>query len=414
MSSLRIRRWLVVGLVGLSSWLGWERPLVADWPQFRGPRGSSVQLESTPPVEFGGEGKKNIAWHVELPGRGVGGPILVGDQVITTSSSGLDQRRMFVTSTSLRDGKRQWQQEMVARGRPYCHPTSANAAPTPASDGKRIFAFYSSNDLICYDLEGNLEWYRALAIDFPKAGNDVGMSSSPVVADGVVVVQVECQGDSFVAGFDASTGKTLWKQERQQEANWASPTVATLPSGESLFIIQSSRTLEAIVPRSGERKWTQELRCSTIASTTLDGLRMFVPSKGIKAMMLGSSDQPPQDLWENNKLGSRTSSPVVAGEKLYCVNGSVLLCGEAATGKVEWQTRLPEAGSIWATPVVGKTHLYLFTEDGKCFVVETTGEPGKIAATNSLGEGVLGSPALTQDAMLVRSANGLWKIASVP
>jgi outer membrane protein assembly factor BamB len=105
------------------------------------------------------------------------------------------------------------------------HPSSANAAPTPASDGHAIFAFFSSNDLVALDLDGNLLWYRGLAFDYPTAGNDVGMSSSPAVVDGVVVAQVENQGESFAAGLDAQTGVTRWKIPRPHAASWASPVV---------------------------------------------------------------------------------------------------------------------------------------------------------------------------------------------
>ncbi|MFN5918104.1 MAG: PQQ-binding-like beta-propeller repeat protein, partial [Planctomycetota bacterium] len=145
-----------------------------------------------------------------------------------------------------------WEQQFVARGRPYCHPTSANAAPTPASDGKHVVAFFSSNDIACTDLQGNLLWYRSLASDFPKAGNDVGMSASPTIVDGVVVVQVECQGDSFALGMNVSDGTTVWKKERPRKANWASPTSVALPSGKNAVVMQSSENLVAVNPADGK------------------------------------------------------------------------------------------------------------------------------------------------------------------
>ena len=109
---------------------------------------------------------------------------------------------------------------MKATGRPFCHQTSANAAPTPCSDGEKIFAFYSSNDLICYDLEGNLQWFKSLIDKHPLIGNDIGMGSSPIVLDGVVVVTVECQTDSFAAGVSAETGETLWEIPLNADSNW--------------------------------------------------------------------------------------------------------------------------------------------------------------------------------------------------
>ncbi len=142
---------------------------LADWPKFRGGSSNAVELDADLPVEFDGATGKNVAWKVSIPGRSVGGAIVVGNQVITTASDGMDERRVRLLSYDVETGMQNWVQEFVARGRPYCHPTSANAAPTPTSDGKRVYAFYSSNDLACVDLDGNLVWYRSLTSDFVKA-----------------------------------------------------------------------------------------------------------------------------------------------------------------------------------------------------------------------------------------------------
>src|SRR5690606_16848625 len=147
-----------------------------------------------------------IEWSQELPGRGLSSPIIVGDQVIVTASSGYRQTRLHVLSFAAADGSLQWEREFWATGRTASHPKTCVAAPTPASDGERIFAFYSSNDLACLDLDGNLLWYRGLTYDFPNASNSLGMSSSLVVADGTVVAMVENDSDSFTTGVDPQTG----------------------------------------------------------------------------------------------------------------------------------------------------------------------------------------------------------------
>ncbi|MFM7517393.1 MAG: PQQ-binding-like beta-propeller repeat protein, partial [Pirellula sp.] len=207
-NKLPITRWLMLSTGLLLS----GQVHAEDWPQFRGPYVGGASNKASLPDKFDGESGANIAWKVSIPGRSVGGAIVVGDQVITTTSDGLEQRRIRLLSYDATSGKPRWEQQLVARGRPYCHPTSANAAPTPASDGKHVIAFFSSNDIACTDLQGNLLWYRSLASDFPKAGNDVGMSASPTIVEGVVVVQVDCQGDSFALGMNVSDGTTVWKK----------------------------------------------------------------------------------------------------------------------------------------------------------------------------------------------------------
>ena len=383
----------------------------ADWPMFRGPNAGSIALGSKVPIKFGGDQKENVAWRTELPGRSVGGVIVIGDQVITTSSSGMDQRRLHLVGLDSKDGSILWQQEFVARGRPYCHPTSANAAPTPASDGKNIFAFYSSNDLACVDLDGNLVWYRSLSTYFPKAGNDVGMSSSPVVVDGVCVVQIECQGDSFAAGLSAADGRLLWKLDRPKQANWSSPTIVKMPSGEQVVVMQSSEDLLALAPMTGKVLWEMKLKCSTIPSTIAADGRLVVPAGGLTVFDLSSVGASPSKLWDNNKLSANACSPLVVGKRVYTISRTVLASGDLFSGELKWQTRLADAKSIWSSPVVAGNNLFVFGDDGKCFVVELGDEEGKVVATNELGEAVLGSPAISGNAMYVRGVSSVWKIA---
>ncbi|MCE2814162.1 MAG: PQQ-like beta-propeller repeat protein [Planctomycetaceae bacterium] len=402
-----LTRWLMLSTGLLLS----GQSQAEDWLQFRGPYVGGASNKASLPGKFDGESGENIAWKVSIPGRSVGGAIVVGDQVITTTSDGLEQRRIRLLSYDATSGKPRWEQQLVARGRPYCHPTSANAAPTPASDGKHVVAFFSSNDIACTDLQGNLLWYRSLASDFPKAGNDVGMSASPTIVDGVVVVQVECQGDSFALGMNVSDGTTVWKKERPRKANWASPTSVALPSGKNAVVMQSSENLVAVNPADGKELWKIDMGCSTTPSSTVSNGRLIVPSGGLTALDLSSAGAPSK-LWFENKLNSTACSPLVDNDKVYVVNRTILVCGDLFTGKVLWQLRIPDANQIWSSPVIANKRLYLFSMDGSCAVVSLDGEEGKIESVNKLGDEVLGSPAIAGNAMFVRGAQNLWKIQS--
>lgn len=160
-----------------------------DWRQFRGPQGTGVSDEANLPTVL--DAKKNIAWKIPLPGRGLSSPIIVGDRIFVTCSSGARQERLHVICFNAKDGTKRWERQFWATGRTICHEKISVAAPTPASDGERIFAIFSSSDLICLDLDGNLLWLRGLMRDYPNASNSLGLSSSPVVADGTLVTQVE-------------------------------------------------------------------------------------------------------------------------------------------------------------------------------------------------------------------------------
>ena len=190
----------------------------ADWLQFRGGDSSSVAGNETLPTNWSDQ--ENIAWKSKLPGRGLSGPIVVGDRVFITASSGHHQDRLHVLGFDAADGKQLWERQFWATGRTMCHEKMAVATPQPASDGQRIFAFYSSNDLACLDLDGNLLWFRGLTFDYPNASNSLGMSSSPVVMGDTVIAQVESDSESFAVGLDVKTGVQRWKIDRPKMSNW--------------------------------------------------------------------------------------------------------------------------------------------------------------------------------------------------
>ena len=168
--------------------------LAADWSQFRGSDLTGVDADASPPRAFDAG---SIAWKASLPGRGLSSPLVIGGRVYLTAARGNKQQVLHVMCLNAAVGKQIWDREFRATGRTMCHPKTCNAAPTPCSDGKFLYALYSSNDLICLDLEGNLKWLRGLTLDYPNASNSLGLASSPVVTDGVVVVQVENDSDSF-------------------------------------------------------------------------------------------------------------------------------------------------------------------------------------------------------------------------
>lgn len=388
--------------------------VLADWPGFLGPGGNGVDIASNVPIDFApakdGKPAKNIAWHTPLEGRSVSGPIIVGKKIFTTSSSGLEERWLTVHSLDADTGKILWQRSSKATGRPFCHPTSANAAPTPCTDGQQVYAFFSSNDLVCYDLAGNLQWYRGLGFDHPQAGNDVGMSSSPIVVDGIVVVMIDCQGDSFATGINAVTGETKWEALRPHKANWSSPRLVLAADGTKAVVLQSGENIVALDPQSGKELWKLPEACSTIASAVFANERFYVPANGAKSYSLKTASEPPQLVAENARIKPSSSSLLVSSVGLLGLSRAVLECGDEK-GEMKWQARLPDAGQFWATPVVAGTHLYAFAMDGKCFTVQLSDSSGEVVATSELGEEVLGSPAVSQNAIYVRSVKGLWKIA---
>ncbi|OHB70680.1 MAG: hypothetical protein A2V70_06175, partial [Planctomycetes bacterium RBG_13_63_9] len=267
-----------------------------DWLHFRGTENNSVSDETGLPQTV--DENTNVAWKVPLPGRGPSSPIVVGGRVVVTCSSGAREDRLHVLCFDAESGRLQWERQLWATGHTLGSSFGANAAPTPASDGRLIFAFYSSNDLACFDLEGNLKWFRGLAHDYPDTRNDVGMASSPLVLGQTVIVQLQTPAESFAAGIDTATGETRWRLERERGAIWSSPTV--LRGGtreEDLVLMQSRSRLTAHEPETGELVWEYEAPCHTVASATTCGDVVYLPSHGLHALRYDPARRNVELLW---------------------------------------------------------------------------------------------------------------------
>ena len=391
-------------------------PSRADWLQFRGSDGNALgDLTGDYPVEWDIETGSGIAWQVDLPGKGPSSPIVVGDRVIVTCSSGYHQDRLHVLCFDVMSGAKLWERQFWATGRTITHEASANAAPTPASDGEAIYAFYSSNDLICLELDGRLRWYRGLAHDFPRAGNDVGMSSSPVVVDGAVIVQVENQGDSFAMGVDVQQGQTLWRVDRTPAANWSSPIALHDDEGQAAALLKSGEGITALHARTGSQLWHVDLPAGGITSITKVGTELITPANGLVALDTGELTQKPATLWTAGDVQPGPATPVAVGDALYAINrAGVLACVDRLSGAKRWQLRLratgKERGSFWASPVVAGGHLYCINDQGVAYVVHL-GDQGTIAAANSFGESIQATPAVVDGSLIVRGSQHLWKVA---
>lgn len=380
-----------------------------EWTQFRGAGGVSV-AESSVPTSFDDE--KNIAWKIEMPAKGASGPIVIGDRVVLTCSGGDNQDQLYTVCVDANTGDKLWTQKFWATGRCFCHPLSANAAPTPTSDGKHIYVFFSSNDLACLDMNGNLVWYRGLAVDYPKAGNDVGMASSPVVHDGVVVVQVECQGDSFAMGLNAENGTTIWTEQREKEAVWTSPLLLTSENATAMVVLQSTTGFDVLDMKTGQNVFHQDGRCSSISSSAVENGMLFVPIDGTTAYTI-SPDAKFEKAWNSSQIRPSAVSSVIHDGSVIALNGTgVITMFDAQDGSPGTKLRVSSPRANWATPVVAGGHMYLFTQNGKAHVVKL-GEKPEVVHEHNFGdeEVFLGSPAVADNAIFVRSDKYLWKIA---
>ena len=394
---------LIIGLVVLSG-----KVLAGDWTGFRGPFGNGISDEVGLPVKL--DIKKHIAWKIDLPGKGRSSPLVVGNRVFLTASGGTRQDRLQILCLSSIDGSLIWKRQFWAMGSTMCHSKTSIAAPTPVTDGLSLFAIFSSNDLFCFDLDGKLKWLRGLTVDYPNARNSLGMASSLVLANGVLVAQVENDSESFVVGLDKGTGGNIWKINRPKSANWTTATVHKSKSGKERVFLQSGQGIHAIDPNSGKIIWHYSDGASTIPSSALLGNMLYVPSQGLTALELSKDGKSFEQKWRSSRLRPGTASPLAYRNHIYSLNNAgVLACADIDSGKRLWQLRLD--GPFGGSPVVADNHLYVFSEEGLAQVVDLTAPEGAISGKMDLGEMIQCSPALANGALYVRSNLRIWKIA---
>lgn len=380
----------------------------SDWAQFRGPGSSGVAPDAVIPAQ------PKIEWSAVLPGRGLASPIVVGDYVFATASSGPKQDRLHVLCFRAADGTMAWERQLRATGRTMSHPKTSVAACTPCSDGRRVFALWSSNDLAAFDLEGNLLWLRGLTSDYPNASNSLGMASSPIVIGETVVVMIENDSESLSLGIDAKTGRNLWKLERPKSANWTSPlALASTTGAPAAALLQSSKGLLAVDAVTGSRLWEYMEGASTTSSSVVaDGI-IYVPSNGITALSPGVSGAAPVQVWRGKGINPATISPLVLGGRLFSINGAgVLATADAKTGAPGWKLRL--AGPFSGSPVGAGTRVLAAGEKGMVQVVDVSAPEGAVLGQLQLPlnaetkELILCTPALRGGKVYLRTDSTIW------
>jgi outer membrane protein assembly factor BamB len=318
-------------------------------------------------------------------------------------------------------GKILWERE-AHRGVPRVdrHEKSSQASATPATDGEHLVAVFGSEGLFCYDLAGTLLWQRDLGVLDLGAFNDPdlkwGAGSSPVIYKGLVIVQCDRPKDGFLAAFDVRTGKPVWQKPRDEPPSWGTPTVIEA-AGRAELVANGSRFTRGYDALTGKELWRLGPNSEiTVPTPFAAGGLIFItngyrPIQPIYAVVPGASgDISPKDggsgtnlAWETKKGGPYLPTPIVYGPLLYvCTNQGILTAYEARTGKQVYKHRLGGPGGYTASPVAADGRIYFTCEDGEVRVVKA-GPEFELLAVNPVGEPCLATPAISDGMFFLRS-----------
>jgi outer membrane protein assembly factor BamB len=379
----------------------------SDWPQFRGPNATGVSTEKNLPLEWGKD--KGLKWKAALPARGVSSPVVFGERVYVTCSSGVRDDKLHVLCFDAASGKQLWHRHLKATGGTAAHPKSCMAANTPVVDETGVYALFATGDLACFDTDGTLRWYRSLVGDYPTITNQVGMAASPVLVKDRLIVPMDNAGESFLAAVDTRYGKNVWKAERPREINWITPIARTIDTSTTEVLFGGPTGLTAYDASTGGKRWESKLIKGSIPTAVLDGDTLYTPIGGVTAFKLGPKGPEGEPVMKAKDLQLAMPSPLVYLGRAYAVNGNgIVSCAESKTGKLLYKERAK--GAFSASPVAGDGKVYLLNETGTCSVINGKSDEFEVLATNELGEETLGTPAIAHGQLYIRTDKALYAI----
>jgi outer membrane protein assembly factor BamB len=432
------------------------RPLPAaaapagSWPSFRGPGAAGANGDQRLPDTWSGTSGENIVWRTAIPGLGHSSPIVWGQRVFVTSavssrgkatfkpglygdgdaSDDRSAQRWMLYALDKKTGKVLWER-VAFEGTPIDarHIKSTYASATPVTDGRLVIAWFGSQGVHAYDVDGTFRWTVDLgrmnlgAYDIPTY--EWGPASSPILWNGLLILQVDTQADSFVIALNAETGDTVWKTDRDELPSWGTPMVFTTPAGPEL-VTNASKHVRGYDPRTGQELWRMGGSSKITAPTPIFANGLFIiasgraPERPIFAIKPGargdltlknSETSSEHVAWSRTGRGSYMPTPLVHDSTLYVLgNNGVFDAYDLMTGQEVYRQRLEPVGSGFsASPVFADGKIYLSSEDGEILVV-TAGRTFKQLATNSMGDLLMATPALSDGMMYVRTASTLFAV----
>jgi outer membrane protein assembly factor BamB len=400
-----------------------------NWPQWRGPRDDGTTTETGLPTTW--SQSKNVVWRLPLPGPAGATPVVWQDHIFLTSAK--DEQLVLICADT--NGKQLWER-VVGVGDQHVRGDEGNfASPSPATDGRHVWAMMGTGDLACYDFDGREAWKFNLQDRYGKFKIAFGMASTPALDGDRLYLQLLHTDAALVLCLDKTTGNEIWQQHRESDAraecehSYASPVLYRDRDHEFLLTHGCDYAVAYRLTDGGEiwrcgglnpkGRYNPTLRfvASPVAA---EGL-VVVPSAkngpvlGLSPAAVGNiSDTQEGHVWTRSENTPDVPSPLVHDGVVYlCRENGVLIAMDAKTGRELYQERT-HSQRHRASPVYADGKIYLTARDGVVTVVRA-GRQFEVLATNELGEGVSisSSPAVSGGRIYLRTFDALVALAEL-
>ena len=423
------------------------RAYAENWPHWRGPASTGVSTETGLPERW--SDTENVAWKAPVRGLGISSPIVWGDQVFVTSQIGRSARRagnhptlvqggnpseageralgggtapiagkvsFLVTALHRVDGRKLWEYELAAEGQlAEVHDKHNLASSSPVTDGRRVYAWFGTGQLVALDMTGTLVWSRHLGKEYAPFDINWGHSSSPAIFNDSLILICYHDTDSYLLNLDAASGKTKWQVDRGGTFNSYSTPLVVPSGGSHELIVNSSEGLSGHNATTGELLWhIQETNRFPIPMAVFHEGTIYT-SRGYRSgpyMAIrpgGKGDVSKSHVtWRVDTGAPYVSSLVHYNGLLYMAGDvGVLSAIDAKSGTRVWQERT--GGVFTASPVAADGKIYLLSEDGQTIVL-AAGPMPRVLARNRLNARQLASPAISGGRIFIRTDDAVIAI----
>ena len=420
--------WTFVGL----TLFGISEMRAEDWPQFRGPTGLGYTSQTTLPVAWGAPDDSNVVWKSPLVGEGHASPIVIGDRVFVCTAhwpdATADRKQVIpehhVLCYSVVDGKQMWDAKVEPgpwrRDDFRSGPGGGYAAPTPATDGTRVYAVFGSSVIAAVDFDGNIVWRKEI-----KPHNfDVTIGSSPILFERCVLMlcAMTNKKDSKLIAYDCVDG-SIRREIPLPLAGFAHSTPVKIEvAGKPQMIIAASSSGEAdggiqsVDPRSGDILWWCRGGGEAASPAFGAGIVYCDSGRGGPGVAIdptGMGDVTKTHIkWRINTIPEAIGSPTIVGNRVYRLhNPNILKCWNAENGEQVYAQRLDKLTSSWASPIADASGRLYFASAGVSYVIQT-GDEFKVLAINDLGDPNHASAAVADGKMFLMGTHHVFCVGT--